>query len=356
MGKLGRPSAMVVLEDKEKTELERIVRSHTAESRMVLRARIVLMCSEGKKNREIASVLDIDDDTVSKWRKRFSQYRMDGLMDVQRPGKPARITTEDRLKIVDTLVNPPEAVTHWSMRVLSEELKNQGVNIGKSQLQKIIKDLDLKPHQYTMWLHSADPDFEKKQADIIGLYMDPPENTLVISVDEKTQMQALSHEFRRPMAQGSPEQVDSHYVRHGVISLYAALFVHMGSVVGRIEERHRHQEFISFLELIDKETSGTENAEKEIYIICDNLSAHKTEEVKAWLSSHKRFNMHFTPTHASWMNQVELWFSILGRKVIDRGEFGSKEELAEKIMKFIEYYNRTGKPFQWTYTGKVLKI
>ena len=352
MGKLGRPSAEVVLGEKEKNELEHIVRSHTAENRMVLRASIVLMCSEKKTNRDISASLGIDEDTVSKWRNRFSQHGMEGLRDEQRSGKPARITAEDRLRMVDALVKPPEAMTHWSIRDLSEELKRQGINIGKSQLQRIIKELDLKPHQYRMWLNSNDPDFEKKQADIIGLYLTPPKNALVISVDEKTQMQALSHEFRRPMVPGSPEQIDSHYVRHGVLSLYAALFIHSGTVVGRTENRHTHSEFISFLELIDQETSGNQ----DIHIICDNLSAHKTQEVEDWFSLYKRFHIHFTATHASWLNQVELWFGILGKKVLERGEFTSKDELAGKIMKFIEYYNRTGKPFKWTSKGKVLSV
>ncbi len=253
---MGRPPAAIILEESEKTELDHIVRSHTAENHMVLRFCIILICAERKTNMEIAFALGIDTDTVSKWRIRFSQKRIDNLLDAERPGKPPGITPDDRLKIIDTVVKPPEAETYWSLRDLSAEPGSIGVHVSKSELQKILSELDLEPHQYRIWLHSSDPDFEKKHADVIVLYMNPPENALIISVDEKTQMQVLSHDLRRPMKKGSPEQIDSHYHRHGVLSLYAALFVHSGKVVGKTEKRHSNTEFISFLEIIRNEVAN----------------------------------------------------------------------------------------------------
>jgi len=340
------------LNDEQRERLRAIVRSQKAEKRMVLRAEIILRCDEGIDGRKIAAELGVNVNTVQKWRKRFHDYAMEGMNDARRTGKPPRITSDDRLKIVDTATRPPEPVTRWSIRDLTAELNKQGLKIGRTAVHDILNELDLKPYQLSMWLHSNDPDFEKKQADIIGLYMKPPENALVISVDEKTQMQALSHDYRKPMIQGSPEKIDSHYHRHGVLSLFAALFVHRGDILGKVKERHRHQEFIEFLDMINDEVPWN----VDIHLICDNLSVHRHEQVQKWLSAHPKFHMHFTPTHASWLNQVELWFNILQRKVMDRGEFPDKENLSDKIMRFIGTYNETGKPFSWTYTGKVLTV
>lgn len=350
--KMGRPARAIKLSDEQREKLTAIANSHKAERRAVLRAEIILRCDQHMSNENIAADLGINVNTVQKWRKRFHQYGMDGLNDSRRPGKPPRITTGDRLRIVNTVVKPPEPVTRWSIRDLTEELNRQGLKIGKSTVHEILMELDLKPHQFSMWLNSTDPDFTRKEAEIIGLYMNPPENALLLSVDEKTQMQALSHDYRRQMKEGSPEKIDSHYHRHSVLSLFAALFIHRGDVLGKIKERHRHQEFIEFLDMINDEVPWN----MDIHIICDNLSVHKHEQVRKWLISHPIFHIHFTPTHASWLNQVELWFNILQRKVIDRGEFPDKEDLSGKIVRFIEIYNDTGKPFSWTYTGKVLTI
>src|SRR5579875_330677 len=343
---MSRRAIPIKLSDEERHTLERWVRSPSQEHRLVQRARIVLLADQGLSNQAIAQQIGIHEVQVCKWRRRFAAQRLDGLADQPRSGRPLRYGHDDRLRLIDTVVKPPEVESHWSTRSLAAE-----VGISKSHVQRLLKELDIKPHQVQEWLTSKDPDFMAKQADIVGLYLNPPENALVISVDERTQM-LVREPVRpsKPVRPGTPERREFEYVRHGVQSLIAALLVHQGTVIGRVEPTHTRVEFIRFLEVIDAETP----ADKDLHLILDNLQVHKTPEVRAWVTEHPRFHLHFTPTHASWLNQVEIWFSILGRRLLKRGIFTSKEDQARQIAAYIEKYNQTAHPFAWTSQGKVL--
>jgi transposase len=225
------------------------------------------------------------------------------------------------------------------------------VGIGKSQTHAILSEADLKPHQVRSWLTSIDPDFETKQAEVCGLYLNPPEGAIVVSIDEKTSVQAkepIRPEI--PLAPGRPARREFEYKRHGTVALLAALLVHTGEVKGTVYERNSRVEFLDFLELLQAEIP----ADKQVHAILDNLQVHKTPEVVAWLEAHPRWHFHFTPTHASWLNQIELFFSILTRRLLRRGIFKSKEDLKAQLLSFIQRYNPTAKPFAWTYQGKPL--
>lgn len=350
---MSRKAPGIILTEEEKKRLNALIRGQKTEQRYVLRAQIVLDASKGLENKQIALKLNANKMTVTTWRSRFFEKRMEGLKDEQRPGKPITYGMKDRAKIIEMACNPPSNLTRWSVRDLARALNQEGVSISKSQLNKILNELDLKPHQFQMWLRSKDPDFERKEVDLVGLYLNPPENSLVISVDEKTQIQArdpINHTI--PMSKDHPVRQDPTYKRLGYTSLVAALFVHKGEVYGKAIEKHRSIEFIQFLDELGEMT----DPKKELHVIIDNYSAHKSQPVKEWLEDHKRFHFHYTPTHASWLNQIELWFSILGRKLLKGAEARSVEELVEKITNFINYYNETAHPFAWTYKGKVLNV
>jgi transposase len=278
---------------------------------------------------------------------------MEGLNDIPGRGRPRVFDMNDRLKVITEACNPPNKTTYWTIRDLRTHLnKEHSLKMSNDTIHQILKSTDLKPHQYEMWCNSQDPDFEAKQIDIIGLYMNPPENAIVLCVDEKTGMQALGRKYHKPMKPGYPEKFDNHYIRHGTKSLIAAFLVHKGNVFGKCYDRHRHKEFIDFLNQVEKRYP-----KGELHIVVDNLSVHKHDKVKKWLKRRDgRIKFHFTPTHASWLNQIELWFNILSRKTLKRGIFNSREELVEKVMDFIEEYNKEAKPFKWTYTGEPLKI
>ena len=349
---MARKALSIILSEEDQKELEKIVRKRAAEHRSVIRAQIILMATKGLQNKAIAQRLHIESDTVCLWRKRFAKQGLPGLRDIEKPGRPDIYTPEDKLKIISTSCQSPRAATHWTLRDLTQEINRQTKKkMSHMTVQRILKSTDLKPHQYEMWCNSRDPDFEVKQVDVIGLYLNPPENAVVLSVDEKTSIQALGRKYHKPMMPGHPEKFDNHYIRHGTKSLIGAFVVHKGIVMGKCYNRHRHKEFIDFLNEIEKAYPKA-----ELHIIVDNLSVHKHPEVKQWLKKRNgRIKFHFTPTHASWLNQIELWFNILSRKVLKRGIFNSREELVEQIMKFIERYNKEAKPFKWTYTGDPLK-
>ncbi len=345
-----RRAVPIILTEEERATLIRWVRSPSQQQRLAERARVILLAAEGLENQAIAAQLGIPQLRVGRWRNRFATLRIEGLKDHQRTGRKRRYGHDERLQVVNEAIRPPEGETHWSARRLSQHLADT-VGMSKSQIHRVLKELDLKPHLVEQWLNSTDPDFENKQADIVGLYLNPPENALVISVDERTQM--VIHEPvhpTKPMRPGTPERREFEYVRHGVQSLFAALLVHQGTVIGQVEPTHSRVEFIRFLELIDEETP----ADKDLHLILDNLQVHKTAEVKAWLADHTRFHLHFTPTHASWLNQIEIWFSILSRRLLKRGIFTSRDDQARAITAFIEKYNQSARPFAWTSKGKVL--
>lgn len=338
----------IELGGEERRALEAIVRSPTSEQRMVTRARVVLLAGEGLPNRQIAPLVGLSAQKVGQWRERFAERRLDGLCDLPRPGAPRRYGHDKRVEVFKTACAPaPEGETHWTVRSLAET-----VGVGKSQTQAILAEADLKPHQVRSWLTSLDADFDTKRADVCGLYLDPPQNAIVVSIDEKTSIQA-----RQPIrkdiqiAPGRPVRREFEYKRHGVQALLAALLVHSGKVIGGVYDRNTRVEFTDFLQRLEHEIPTG----KHVHAILDNLQVHKTPEVKAWLAQHPRWTFHFTPTHASWLNQIELFFSILSRRLLRRGVFTSKTDLKTQLLAFIERYNPTAKPFAWTYQGKPLK-
>jgi len=336
------------LTPEERQELERIVRADSSEQRAVLRARIILLADECRSTEEIMNVLGISKPVVVKWRSRFARDRLNGLRDAPGRGRPRVIGADVRLKIATEACRPPEGVTHWSTRELAAHIGG----VSHVTVHRVLSAEKIKPHLQEMWLNSQDPDFEAKQAEIIGLYLNPPENALVLCVDEKTGMQALGRKAPdKPVRPSIPARREFEYVRHGTKSLLAALAVHEGTVTGQCYDRHTHMEFLDFLQTLDKLYPSS-----ELHLIVDNLSVHKHDNVQRWLESHPRIKFHFTPTHASWLNQIEIWFSILGRKVLKRGIFNSKEELVAKTLDYIEQYNRTARPFRWTYTGDPLAV
>jgi transposase len=310
-----------------------------------LRARIILLADDGLRNTEIAVQTGTSRQSVVKWRNRFAQLGLDGLKDSPRSGKPPIYTARDRERVLLLIGQKPPDATHWSQRRLAA-----ATGLSQGTVQRILKAEQLKPHLTKSWVHSNDPEFETKALDVIGLYLDPPENVLVLSVDEKTCIQALDRtEPILPLRSGLPERRSFDYVRNGTTNLYAALAVHSGEVTGQCTERHRHEEFLAFIKLLWRKYKG-----RELHLIVDNLSAHKHKNVKEWLRKHPRVVLHFIPTHSSWLNQVETWFSILSRKAILRGTFKSVKQLISTITAFIEDYNRRGQVFSWTFDKDAL--
>ena len=344
---MARKPASVVLSAEQRSELERIVRASTSEQRLVARARVALYADQGLSNEQIAPLAGLSPHKVGKWRRRFAEEGIAGLADRPRPGPPLRYGHDKRIEVFKIACSPPpEGETSWTVRALAER-----VGIGKSQTHQILAEADLKPHQVRSWLTSVDPDFDTKQTDVCGLYLNPPKNAIVVSIDEKTSIQA-KQPIRRELAlePGTPARREFEYKRHGVQALLAALLVHSGKIVGNVYERNSRVEFLDFLDLLETEIP----AGKQVHAILDNLQVHKTPEVVTWLEAHPRWQFHFTPTHASWLNQIELWFSILARRLLRRGSFTSQHDLKTQLLAFIERYNPTAKPFAWTYQGKPL--
>jgi len=342
-----RPSTAIILSKEQEKQLKASIKP-TTQYRFVQRVNVVLLASEGKNNKQIARKVGLSVVAVSHWRTRFAKCGIDGLKDLQRSGKPPKYGHQERLKVINIACQPPSLKTRWTLRELADK-----TGISKSQLHRIMHELDLKPHQFKMWLFSNDPEFEKKQADIIGLYLHPPKNAFVICLDEKTGLQANSPTHKKlPMMPGQVEKREFGYKRHGVLALYAALKVHEGEVFAKAEEKHTHAEFLGFL----NEVYGRWGQDRELHIVMDNFSAHKTSEVMRWAEEHRSVYFHFTPTHASWLNQIELWFSILSRQLLSKQDFESVSDLIRQLFAFIEEYDRTAKPFAWTYKGEPLKI
>jgi transposase len=337
----------ITLTDEERGTLEEVVRSPTSEQRRVTRARVVLAAAAGKPNRRIAREVGLSERKVGVWRNRFAERRLDGLCDLPRPGKPRVYDHDKRVEVFKTACSPPPAgETHWTVRSLA-----QTVGVGKSQTHAFLAQADLKPHQVRSWLTSLDPDFDTKQADVCGLYLSPPENAIVVSLDEKTSIQARQPIRKElPVEPGKPARREFEYKRHGVQALLAALLVHTGEVLGSVYDRNTRIEFVDFLNQLEAQIPPG----KTVHAILDNLQVHKTPEVKQWLEDHPRWTFHFTPTHASWLNQIELFFSILTRRLLRRGIFTSKADLRTQLLGFIERYNPTARPFAWTYQGKPL--
>jgi transposase len=343
----------LTITDEERVELQRRVRAHTTPQRAAKRARIVLLAAEGVPNRQIAPIVGMNEHTVAQWRHRFQAERLAGLTDRKRPGRPLVYDHDQRRRIVATVTQqPPDPASHWSHSQLAGELADMG--ISPSQIGRILADLDIKPHRVRSWItRPQDPGFWERAADICGLYLLPPTGALVLSVDDKTGIGAPSRTrpTTRP-APGRPSRQEHEYLRHGTATLLAALDVHRGGILQATDlDRNTAANFIDFLDELDAKVP----AELEVHLVLDNGSSHIANATRWWFYNHKRFHPHYTPTHASWLNQVELFFSILARRLLKRGEFTSVHDLVARVMAFIADYNRTATPFRWTYDGRPLK-
>lgn len=335
----------ITLTAEERVELEQMTQSRTLPAGDVFRARLILMLSDGLPYRSIQERLDTTAPTISRWKERFLKERVAGLLEIRHPGqKPSVITPALQAKVLEaTRRKPKDGSTHWSCRKLAAQL-----GISKDTVQRIWQRAGLKPHRLERYMASDDPEFERKAADIIGLYLHPPQHAAVFCVDEKSAIQALDRlDPVLPMSPGRPERHGFEYYRHGTLSLYAALDVRSGKVHGKTADRHTSDEFVDFLQQVVELCKP----KQDIHVILDNLSAHKTHKVASFLQNHPKVKLHFTPTYSSWLNQVEIWFSRIERDVIARGVFTSVRDLGRKLIRYIRAYSKTARPFHWKYSN-----
>jgi transposase len=344
MGVRGRPKAPLVLSDEERETLERWARRPKSAQALALRCRIVLACAEGATNNEVAARYGVNQATVGKWRRRFIAKRLDGLVDEPRPGTSRKVTDADvERAIVTTLEETPADATHWSTRSLAK-----ATGMSQSTVSRIWRAFGLKPHLSETFKLSSDPQFIDKVRDIVGLYLNPPERALVLSVDEKSQIQALDRTAPvLALRPGTPERRSHDYLRHGTTNLYAALDIASGKVIADLTAQHRAIEFRKFLNLINRSVP----ADLDVHVIVDNSSTHKTPEIHRWLIRHPRFTFHFTPTYSSWLNLVERWFAELTEKWLRRGTHRSTNELVAAIRSWIATWNDNPRPFVWHKTA-----
>jgi transposase len=334
----------LVLTETERATLVGWARRAKTAQALALRSKIVLACAEGSANAEVARALRVSNPTVTKWRSRFVTARCDGLADEPRPGAPRRITdAQVEAVIVTTLEQAPPDATHWSTRSMAK-----ATGMSQSAVSRIWRAFGLAPHRVQTFKLSKDPLFIDKVRDVVGLYLDPPERALVLCVDEKSQIQALNRSAPvLPMMPGVPERRTHDYVRAGVTSLFAALDVASGKVIGQLHRRHRAVEFRKFLIRLDREIP----AELDVHLVLDNYATHKTDTVRRWLAAHPRFHLHFTPTGASWLNLVERFFAELTTKKIRRGAHRSVPALEADIRAWLDTWNTDPRPFTWTKTA-----
>lgn len=339
----GRPIKPLLLSQEEKAKLVTLAKRPKTDQRTALRARIVLGCAQGLSNQAVAAQLRVTAQTVGTWRERFRQGRLNALGDLPRPGQPRQISDAKVEAVVTrTLEMRPAKATHWSTRTMAE-----ASGLTQSAIVRIWRAFGLKPHLQESFKLSTDPFFVEKVRDIVGLYLNPPERTraVVLCVDEKSQVQALDRSQPvLPMRPGQPERLTHDYYRHGTTSLFAALDVATGKVLGRCHRQHRQQEFLRFLNEIERSVPP----QLDIHLVIDNYATHKTPKVAAWLKKRPRYHLHFTPTSASWLNQVERWFAKITQERIRRGVFKSVDELITAIDAYIAEHNRHPKPFVWT--------
>ncbi len=337
-----RPAPGLVISDDDRVELLRLTRSSSAPAGLVARARIVLLAGEGISNTAIAERVGVSRPTVIGWRDRFARRGLAGLADEPRSGRPRRV---DRARVIATTLRPPPkkyAVTHWSTRLLGAHL-----GIADATVAAIWREAGIQPWRAASFRFSTDPQLVGKVTDVVGLYLAPPENAIVLCVDEKSQIQALDRTAPvLPMQPHLIERRSPDYVRHGTMTLFEALEIATGQVTAALKPRHRRQEFLAFLKQVARAYP-----EGQLHLVMDNYAAHKTPEVTAWLQANPRVVVHFTPTHASWMNLVEAWFSIIERQAIHRGTYRSVKELNAKIRAFIDGWNDRAHPFIWTKTA-----
>jgi transposase len=340
----GRPLVPLLLSDSERETLESWTRRRTTAHALAQRAGIVLACAGGKANRTVAGERHLHEDTIGKWRQRFLANRLDGLLDEPRPGAPRTISDARVDQVVTlTLETTPRDATHWSTRAMATRC-----GLSQSTVTRIWRAFGLQPHRTEFFKLSRDPLFIEKVRDIVGLYLNPPDRALVLCVDEKAQIQALDRtQPLLPMRPGQVERRTHDDVRHGTTSLFAALDVQTGAVIGRCHRRHRAVEFRKFLDAIDAAVPAT----LDVHLVVDNYATHKTPRIQRWLAKRPRYHMHFTPTGASWLNQVERWFALLTQKQIRRGIHRSTRALEAAIMQYIAIANEQPKPFVWTKTA-----
>jgi transposase len=341
---VARSAAVIELTGEEERDLRLVLRTPSASQEQAMRARIVLRAAEGATNTEIAREMGVSLPTVGLWRRNFSERRMDGLRTAPRSGRPREIDDSEVARVLAmTLEAPPDGSTHWSVRRLAA-----ATGISSSTMHRIWRDHKLKPHQVRSFKFSRDPRLVEKVIDVVGLYLDPPKGALVLCVDEKTQIQALDRtQPTLPMKPGKAQRMTHDYKRNGTTSLYAALEVATGEVTGACYPCHTHQQFLAFLNTLVRAFPR-----KPLHVVLVNSSTHTTPEVKAWLARHPRVHFHFTPTSASWLNMVEIWFSILTKQQVRRGVYHDVPELIAAIEYFIEGYNDRAQPFVWTKTAE----
>jgi transposase len=335
----------VVLSAEERQALEGWTRRRKTAQALAMRSQIVLRCAEGGTIGEAASDLGVSRDMVSKWRGRFLRDRLEGLTDEPRPGRPRLISDEQVEQVIAKTLEemPPSGDTHWSTRSMA-----RAAGLNQTAVSRIWRAFGLKPHLVQTWKLSADPQFIDKVRDVVGLYLDPPRNALVLAVDEKSQIQAIDRTAPcLPLLPTTPARMTHDYVRHGTTSLFAALDVASGSVIAQHYRRHRHQEFLRFLKLIDTAVP----AGLDLHLICDNYATHKTPAIRKWLLRHPRFHLHFTPTSASWLNLVERWFAELTNRKLRRSAHRSITELEADVRKWINEWNKNPRPFVWAKTA-----
>jgi len=340
---MGRAAAMIELSEGVERELRAVLRMPSASQQQALRARIVLRAAQGATNTQIAAEAGVSLPTVGLWRRNFARRGLDGLADAPRSGRPREIDDDEIQRVLaKTLEPPPDGTTHWSVRRLAA-----ATGIAPTTVHRIWREHKLKPHQVRSFKFSKDPQLAEKLVDVVGLYLDPPEGALVLCVDEKTQIQALDRtQPTLPIKPGKAARMTHDYKRNGTTSLYAALEIATGEVTGACYPRHRHQEFLAFLNRLVRAYPRV-----PLHVVLDNSSTHSTPEVERWLARHKRVHFHFTPTSASWMNMVEIWFSILTSQQVRRGVYHDVPELIAAIEHFIEGYNQRAQPYVWTKTA-----
>lgn len=347
---MARKSKPIVATEEQQQALLVMARSLKMEKRYTQRARVILLSLEGKSLEDVITLSGMSRPIVNKWRQRFRQFGIEGLKDAPRSGKPSVISAKQKAMVIQKACEKPSGgYTNWSQARIGKQ-----TGMSQSRVHQILKQADLKPHKIEYWCgKSPDPEFESKMMNIVGLYMNPPENAIVLCVDEKTQIQALDRtQPVLPLKEKAPKRLTATYKRNGTVALIAALAVHSGEITAKTMKSNNSENFLSFLKKLDRAYRN-----KTLHIIVDNLSVHKNAKVKEWLASKRKIRLHFTPTYSSWLNQVEIWFNILSKDVLKGAVWKSTKQLTDQMLEYIDTYNKTrAKPFAWTYTGDALRI